>query len=64
MREILETLKLIQHGSTVFTITQKKAIEVMWRRGLLWKDVGTGGLHVSDKGEKVMRELEGNNGNQ
>ena len=58
MREILETLKLIQQGSTVFTRTQKKAIEAMWRRGLLWKDVGTGELHVSDKGEEVMRELE------
>ena len=64
MRELLETLKLIQHGSTVFTRTQKKAIEVMWRRGLLWKEVGTGVLHVSDKGEEVMRELEGNHGNQ
>ena len=58
MRELLETLKLIQRGSTEFTITQKKAIEAMWRRGLLWKDVGTGKLHVSDKGEEVMRELE------
>lgn len=57
---ILETLKLIQQGSTEFTITQKKAIEAMWRRGLLWKDVGTGVLHVSDKGEEVMGELEGN----
>ena len=64
MREILETFRLIQHGSTVFTRTRKKAIEVMWRRWLLWKDVGTGGLHVSDKGEEVMRELEGNHGNQ
>ena len=64
MREILEALRLIKHGSTVFTRTQKKAIEVMWRRGLLWKDVGAGVLHVSDKGEEVMRELEGNNGNQ
>ena len=59
MRELLETLKLIQQGSTVFTRTQKKAIEVMWRRGLLWKDVGTGVLHVSDKGKEVMRLLEG-----
>ena len=59
MREILETLKLIQHGSTVFTRTQKKAIEVMWRRGLLWKEVGTGVLHVSDKGREVMKLLEG-----
>ena len=58
MREILETLRLIQHGSTVFTRTQKKAIEVMWRRGLLWKDVGTGVLHVSDKGKEVMKLLE------
>ena len=58
MRELLKTLKLIQQGSTVFTRTQKKAIEVMWRRGLLWKDVGTGELHVSDKGEEVMRKLE------
>ena len=33
-------------------------------RGLLWKDVGTGELHVSDKGEEVMRELEGYHGNQ
>ena len=64
MREILETLRLIQHGSTVFTRTQKKAIDVMWRRVLLWKDVGTGGLHVSYKGEEVMRELVGNHGNQ
>lgn len=60
MRELLETLKLIQQGSTVFTRTQKKAIEAMWRRGLLWKDVSTGVLHVSDKGEEVMRELEDN----
>ena len=58
MRELLETLKLIQQGSTVFTRTQKKAIEVMWCRGLLWKDVGTGELHVSNKGEEVMRLLE------
>ena len=58
MRELLETLKLIQQGSTVFTRTQKKAIEVMWRRGLLWKDVGTGVLHVSDKGKEVMELLE------
>ena len=64
MRELLETLKLIQQGSTVFTRTQKKAIEAMWRRGLLWKDVGTGELHVSDKGEEVMRELEEYYGNQ
>lgn len=60
MRELLETLELIQQGSTEFTITQKKAIEAMWRRGLLWKDVGTGELHVSDKGKEVMRELEDN----
>ena len=58
MREILETLKLIQQGSTIFTRTQKKAIEVMWRRGLLWKDVGTGGLHVSDRGKEVVELLE------
>lgn len=58
MRGLLETLKLIQQGSTVFTRTQKKAIEAMWRRGLLWKDVGTGKLHVSDKGEEVMKLLE------
>ena len=58
MRELLETLKLIQHGSTVFTRTQKKAIEVMWRRGLLWKDVGTGALHVSDRGKEVVELLE------
>ena len=58
MRELLETLKLIQQGSTVFTRTQKKAIEVMWRRGLLRKDVGTGGLHVSDRGKEVVELLE------
>ena len=40
----------------VFTRTQKKA---MWRRGLLWKDVGTGVLHVSDKGKEVVELLEG-----
>ena len=62
MREILNTLKLIQQGSTVFTRTQKKAIEAMWRRGLLWKDVGTGVLHVSDKGKEVMRLLEDSHG--
>ena len=45
----------------VFTWTQKKD---MWRRGLLWKDVGTGELHVSDKGEEIMRELEEQHGNQ
>ena len=60
MRELLEILKLIQQGSTVFTRTQKKSIEVMWRRGLLWKDVGTGVLYVSDKGREVMELLEGN----
>ena len=64
MIEVLEALKLIQQGSTVFTRTQNKAIEAMWRRGLLWKDVSTGELHVSDKGKEVMRELEGNHGNQ
>ena len=41
----------------VFTRTQKKA---MWRRGLLWKDVGTGVLHVSDKGKEAVRKLEDN----
>ena len=40
----------------VFTRTQKKA---MWRRGLLWKDVGTGGLHVSNRGKEVVELLEG-----
>ena len=64
---ILEWNKMIQLYTfeigkeyTCVTRTQKKAIEVMWRRGLLWKDVGTGELHVSDKGEEVMRLLEGN----
>ena len=34
------------------------------RQRAAWKDVGTGELHVSDKGEEVMRELEEYCGNQ
>lgn len=57
--EILETLKLIQQGSTEFTLQQRKATEVLYRRALVTRDVGTGEYHVNDRGEKLMKYLEG-----
>lgn len=60
MREILETLKLIQQGSTEFTLQQRKATEALYRRALVTRDVGTGEYHVNDRGEKLMKFLEAN----
>lgn len=58
-KELLAVLKLLQDGTTDFTLQQRRAIEALYRRALVTRDVGTMRYHVNERGEKFMRYLEG-----